>query len=146
MRLPSNRAPAFTLIELLVAIGIAVVLIGIVFTVSGGARQRAQQVKCASNLRQLGLALQAYCQSYRELPPQADPIPFANAMTGIQPAIAPALRCPAAPPEEKYSYRMNAQFAGEPRSAGAPGDVLATEVAPRHNGKSNTLFFDGHVE
>ncbi len=51
---------AFTLLELLIVISIIAVLTGIALPVFGAAKVRGQQVSCASNLRQIGIALQAY--------------------------------------------------------------------------------------
>ncbi len=50
----------FTLVELLVVIAIIAVLIALLLTVLTGARKAADAVKCASNLRQLGAAVQLY--------------------------------------------------------------------------------------
>jgi prepilin-type processing-associated H-X9-DG protein/prepilin-type N-terminal cleavage/methylation domain-containing protein len=54
------RASAFTLVELLVVIGIIAVLIALLLPALQKARQQAQQVVCASNERQIAIAVFAY--------------------------------------------------------------------------------------
>ncbi len=64
----------FTLIELLVVIAIIAVLAGILFPVFARAREAARKTSCASNLRQIGVAIQMYLHDYDEcFPDTGDP-------------------------------------------------------------------------
>jgi len=61
----------FTLIEILVVIAIIAILAAILFPVFSRARAKARQATCASNLRQLGSAIEMYVGDYDELYPGA---------------------------------------------------------------------------
>ena len=134
---------AFTLVELLVAIGIILVLVGILLPAITIVRHRAQQSQCASNLRQIGAGLEAYNQVHRALPLLATPAGLDAAMTEMN--VGGIMTCPADEPKA-LSYAMNAAYAGLPRASGEPTMMLANETAGRHGGRSNVLFFDGHVD
>jgi prepilin-type N-terminal cleavage/methylation domain-containing protein len=58
----SRKRIAFTLIELLVVIAIIAILAAILFPVFARAREKARQITCISNLKQLALAAMMYAQ------------------------------------------------------------------------------------
>jgi prepilin-type N-terminal cleavage/methylation domain-containing protein len=62
----SPKRSAFTLIELLIVIAIIAILAAILFPVFARAREKARQVTCVSNLKQLGTAQMMYVQDYDE--------------------------------------------------------------------------------
>ncbi|MGI5819081.1 MAG: DUF1559 domain-containing protein [Armatimonadota bacterium] len=57
----------FTLIELLVVIAIIAILAAILFPVFARAREKARQITCASNHKQMGLAFFMYNADYDEI-------------------------------------------------------------------------------
>jgi prepilin-type N-terminal cleavage/methylation domain-containing protein len=70
------RAMRFTLIELLVVIAIIAILMTILFPALNTARDKAKQIQCASNLRQLGLAIHAYAGDFNTY------LPYPNSLWG----------------------------------------------------------------
>ena len=65
----TGYASGFTLIELLVTISIIAALASIMFPAFASAREKAHQVSCINNQRQLSLAIVMYAQDHDELFP-----------------------------------------------------------------------------
>ena len=71
MRRQDHAMSGFTLIELLVVIAIIAILASILFPVFAKVREKARQITCASNLRQLSMAVTEYTDDYDETFPGA---------------------------------------------------------------------------
>jgi prepilin-type processing-associated H-X9-DG protein len=135
--------------RLVLVSGLCVVLLAFLFPIFAKERHVNRPVSCASNLKQIGLALQMYAEDYEGRLPDATTF-----MTAIMPYLRNE-RCFHCPEDGtgtvSYSMAASLSLATLPADASAARRVLVYEgsqgtVELRHNRTANYCFADGHVK
>jgi len=151
------------LIELLVVIAIISILASILFPTFSSAREKARQVVCISNQRQLAMAVEMWVQEHDEMMPSSETM-WQNMGSDMRKIIV----CPTAGNNPPISYLYNNALSdlavgsiqyplrtmltvdGRHKATSTPvtfDNVLynAQDIIQRHNGHAVCSFVDGHV-
>ena len=144
------RRRGFTYTELLCVIGIAAVVWMLLLPNAVRARNRADDARCTSNLRNLSWALQMYAQDHSgQFPPT---------LTGLTPRYlhdTDIYRCPRVetaagyfPEEPRPSPEGEPDYAYRPGLAhdDHPGEAVAWDRGPWHRGGGHALYLSGAVQ
>ena len=122
---PFRVTAGFTLIELLVVISIIALLIGILLPALNAARGAARDMKCLSNLKQMGIGVFAYAQDFDETLPVGEK---------------------AAPEATGWWLQIDGYIRGEGMNFGATGgqDILEVFSCPSAAIDAGKLHYSAH--
>lgn len=171
-QISTRSSLAFTLIELLVVIAIIAILASLLLPSLARAKDKAKDITCINNLKQLGVAIYMFVDENEGRLPNCEPLPSVPSTNPPLPSIASALsnyvggamkvfQCPKDNQDyfkkEGSSYEFNPFHNGRVLESigrgGRRGDLgtvyLMYDYEPFHfgstNGRMNILFGDGHV-
>ncbi len=114
-----RRLRGFTLIELLVVIAIIAVLVALLLPAVQSARESARRTQCRNNLKQFGLALHGYHETYNILPCSINPTPWSNVGVGALVHLLPYFEQTAV--FETITFRGGASWTNNASENGTPG-------------------------
>jgi prepilin-type N-terminal cleavage/methylation domain-containing protein len=152
---PHKRPRRFTLIELLVVIGIIAILATILLSASAQAREKGRQVSCASNLRNIGMALRVYASDEDEQFPAGDNaaglglLVVQNEIKSMKLFICPSTDTTLEPSPVLTDAHLDYVYKGgtSQKDCGPETGLAADRIAtPNHKKFGNVLLGTGNVE
>lgn len=135
----SKKERGFTLIELLVVMAIILLLAGAVTPVIARAREQGRRTKCASNLRQIGIALHLYAGDNNEAFPANLAALYPNYVTDQAVFDCPSSSAVGTAASPNYGYATGLT------ESTASNTVICYDNDNNHTSYWNTLKVDGSV-
>jgi len=131
-----RRAKGFTLIELLVVMAIIIILAGLLMPALGRAREQARKTTCASNLKQIGAALEMYTADNNERYPASGSLQSALMASPTYIDDSQVFSCPSSTSSSSvYSY------AAQPTAGASSRTVIVT--CQGHAGGGGVYLYKG---
>ena len=137
-----KRRTAFTLIELLVVISIIALLLSILLPALKVAKDKAKDIVCLNNLKQMGIAFKMYAQENNDLVPRGNDydkpfwqdlfLPYTQGYEAVEGEFwkVGVYNCPAYPdPQQINDYVMNAFKTRSLSQLFAPGSAAQNEAS-----------------
>ncbi len=82
----------FSLVELIVVIAVIAILAGLIYPAFMKARDRSRMAACASNLKQIGIALNSYTSDYKDYLPVCERLGSVYGLPALKTVLSPYLQ------------------------------------------------------